>query len=130
MTTLTQRTKQYILDCIDNSGYSDVELETDDEKKQFISDTFYSEYGWCAERHGVRYAAQEWLRGLPSSMNVVFYNHDILELYLEWGILSEHATEDEEDATIEHYWKIMGLYLSKAIEEGRQYAQANKCHGV
>lgn len=95
----------YILENIDNSGYSDKKLTTDQEKLQFLAETFKAEYGWAISRYGVTGALKEWLSGLPSSIDVPFYNHDILEKAVKWGLLDKQASEDQKDQFLnEWFW--------------------------
>lgn len=96
--------QQYILNNIDNSGYAEKPLTTDKDKLQFLAETFKSEYGWAIGRYGVVGALKEWLSGLPSSINVPFYNHDILEKAVEWGMLDKNATELQKDTFLQEWF--------------------------
>ena len=107
----------YILSCIDADGY-DVQPETDAEKLQFLSDTFHAEYGWMIDRVGPVAAFSEWLKGLPSSVNIEFTNWDILRLAREWGSLPENATERQEQKILDNYWN---LIANKTFQLFRKY---------
>lgn len=97
--------QQYIFDNIDNSGYGGGELSTEKEKLQFLAETFKAEYGWAIARYGVVGALKEWLSGLTSCINVPFYNHDILQKAVSWGLLEKDASEEKQDALInEWFW--------------------------
>lgn len=104
---LDQNVKQYILDRIDNSGYSDTPLATNAERIAFLSDTFQSEYGWQIKRMSQVAALREWFQGLPSSCNIVFTNHDILALAVKWGSISADASEKQRDVILENYFNLM-----------------------
>lgn len=104
---LDQNVKQYILDSIDNSGYSDTPLLTNAERIAFLADTFQSEYGWQIKRVGQSVALREWFQGLPSSCAIAFTNYDILALAVKWGSIYEDATEKQRDAILENYFNFM-----------------------
>jgi len=115
---LDYKVKFYLLDAIDAEGYIEegealpVTLE---EKAAFIKATFESEYGWAIERYGFDNAVREWLQGLPSAINIVFYNHDILKLAVFWGQLSKDYTEKEADKILENYWQFMAAKLAQLM---------------
>ena len=109
MNTLDKQVKQYILNNIDNSGYSDEELKTDKDKILFLKQTFYSEYGWNVTREGEHKALMEWYQGLPSSIAIDFYHWDIIKLAIEWGTLSENATEKQESKIIDNWFNLLAV---------------------
>lgn len=100
----------YILASIMAEGYLDNPV-TDSEKLAFLRATFKSEYGWAIQRNGEFAALVEWLQGLPSSINIAFYNHDILRLAREWGSLPDSASEKQEDKILESYWRYMAMRI-------------------
>lgn len=115
MVKLYKQENEYILSAIDASGYDVPEPTTNKEKVQFLYDTFHSEYAFMIERVGEYKALQEWLMGLPSSMNIEFVNYNILQLAKKWGSLPENATEKQEEKILSNYWpfmamRIMGLF--------------------
>lgn len=97
---------RYIIDSIDGEAYN-VELTTDTEKLQFLYDTFKNEYGYAIERYGQVRAFTEWLQGLPTAINLDFYNDEIIELAKLWGSLPENATEKQEQKIIANYYNFM-----------------------
>lgn len=103
---IDQAAKLYILDGIDGSGY-DVDPQTVAEKIAFLKATFESEYGWAVERQGLQNAVKEWLSGLPSSCNIEYRNHAILELAVKWGSLLEDYTEHRADKILENWFNFM-----------------------
>lgn len=103
---------QYVLDCIDGSGYG-VELKNDKEKIEFLLDTFTKEY--CYPQNLQRYRTKQevfrqWCMGLPSCFNIEFENYKILELGKKWSFIKEDATERQEDEFINNYWN--RLYMN------------------
>ena len=98
----------YILDSIDGSGYG-IELSTNIEKIQFLLDTFRKECGWNIDRKSTNSAFEEWCQGLPSCFNIVFTNHDILELAKKQGTMPENATEKQEYNILDKYWRYITM---------------------
>ena len=97
---------KYILDCISSEGYEE-NPTTDKEKVLFLKNTFIAEYGFKIKQVGEWKSFKEWLQGLPSVLNIVFMNCDILKMAKEWGTLSQNPTEKEEDKILNNYWDFM-----------------------
>lgn len=98
--------EKYIIDSIDAESYGK-EPKNNKEKLQFLRDTFRDEYydgNPNAQSMGERRAFEEWIRGLPSSFNIDFYNTDILKLAKKNGTLRADASEKEEERVLENYW--------------------------
>ena len=96
--------KKTIVDNIDFEGYgldNDVYLY---DKIKTLYNIFRMEYGWNIDRMGERRAFCEWLQGLPSSLTVPFYNHDILNRAYIHGALQANATEEQEDEFLNKYF--------------------------
>ena len=104
---LDQQVKQYIIDCIDNSGYGGEYLGGDHLKIKFLRDTFYSEYGWAVERMGEQNALKEWFSGLPSSCNIAFMNYEIIQIGIKWGSLAADSTEKQQDKVIDNWFNLL-----------------------
>jgi hypothetical protein len=94
---------RYIVESVDASGY-EKEPQTPREKMQFIYDTFVSEYGWHIEQVGLPKALASWLAGLPSSCNIEYRNHAILELGEKWGEIARNAGEARQDAYLNQWF--------------------------
>jgi hypothetical protein len=105
--------KLYLLSCIDNEGFEDCEyyreFKTNQDKIDFLKGRFYSEHGFLVERIGQQKAVHEWLSGL--AIDIVFYNHEIIELAIEWGSLTENSTEYQKDKILDNYWNFMAAKL-------------------
>ena len=96
-TTGTKAVRNYVVSVIDFEG-------TPTEKLQFFFDTFKSEY-----RHEIARSCgtmqkplESYLRGLPSTINHAFANHEIIELLSEWGYLYDQSTEERD---LDQYWE-------------------------
>lgn len=59
----------------------------------------------------------EWLRGLPTGLDFVFYNGDILDLLESKGV--DVSTEEKQDCVLDCYWMWLSKgYLSLAKKNG------------
>jgi hypothetical protein len=105
---LDKQVKQYILDCIDGSGY-DADPQTDTEKVKFLHDTFYAEYGYNVDRVGENQALIEWFMGLPSACHIEFRHYAILELAVAWGSLPEDTTEKQQDKILNNWFNLVAV---------------------
>jgi predicted RNA methylase len=115
---------QYILNCIDPTGY-DKELSTDYEKIQFLNETFHSEFWKTHQRlfkDDERKGFAEWIPGLPSSFNVDYANHTIIDVAIEMGLINESRSESEEDEFIEGWYGLIADNFLKIREEMKKEA--------
>lgn len=103
---LDRTAKLYILDCIDNSGFNDDTLNTQ-EKIDFLKETFYSEYKWRIDQMGEQKAMAVYISGLPSSFNIAYSNDDILKLAVKWGSIPEDYTENQAYKIIENWFNFV-----------------------
>jgi hypothetical protein len=102
-----------ILERINPDGY-DVKPNTPKEKLQWLKDTFKSEYGFAISRMGESKALSEWLAGIPSAINLPFYNNEILEFAKKGGSLPANPTESQEDKILANYWDFMANQIQQA----------------
>ena len=112
----SQLAQQLILQNIDSSDYN-VSIKTDLDKIKFLKKTFLDEYGWAVSRMGLQNAVESWLRGLPSSLSLPFYNDEIIEIAKQWGSLPINATEKQEDKILNNYWKLMAANVVKLFKK-------------
>jgi hypothetical protein len=102
----------YILECIDSQGY-EIKTETDEEKLNFLYNTFISEY-WYKENqvyyHGnIITAFASWLQGLPSSFNIDYENYRIIEIAKEWGSIPQDANDKQEDKILDNWFNFIAV---------------------
>jgi hypothetical protein len=99
------KAKAFILRNIDLEGY-DLENTADN-----LYNTFISEYGFMVPRVGIYNAFQEWLRGVPSAINLPIYYYDV-----------NNVLEDELNALIyiRREYKEQTSYI-QTEDDGRQY---------
>ena len=104
----------YILECISSEGYREEELKTDQEKLQFLADTFKAEYLHCNNQHiNKQTLFADWCQGLPSCFNIEWENYKILELAKSWGSLPDNATEKQEQKILNDYWYFIAWKVFK-----------------
>ena len=53
----------------------------------------------------------EWLSGL--AINIVCYNHEIIELAVKMGSVNEDPTEKERDQIVDNYFNFMAKVILK-----------------
>lgn len=114
---IQKQVREYLLSCIDGSGY-DVVTETTQKKKDFIKDCFWSEYGFNVKRVGLQKACQDYLMGLPSSCSVEYWNDEIINILKSWGVIKETMKEETQHKKIDEYWNRMAYELSKIVSKG------------
>lgn len=107
-----------IIDVDALTDYGNKPLPEESEKAIFqrLAETYWSEVGkWRTKQPRSNYqdCFCEWLRGLPSVLNLPFMNYDILQLAREWGSIPENATERQEETILENWWRFSSLQLSK-----------------
>lgn len=105
---------------LDRLGETGMPLDTIKQKFEALKACFDSEYGWAKERMGGQNAFAEWLSGLCGSVDIPFYNSDILVLARSWGGLAPDATERQQDNILDDYWNFMAC----------NYRKLAKKHGV
>ena len=103
--------KHELLETIDGDGYDKYPFN-ERSKREFLRDTFESEFGWRVDQVGRANAIQEWAQGLPSAVSFPFMNHDIMQLGIKYGALSDDSTDKAIDKYIDQYWS---QYLPGAL---------------
>lgn len=101
----------YIIDAISTDGY-DIEANTEKEKLQFVAECFKSEYCFSAnlKYYGTyQNTLANWFMGLPSSINIEYRNHAIIEIAKKWGSIPEDATEEQEDKILSNWFNLIAF---------------------
>lgn len=105
----------YILSRISSEGYESCSYYnsclTDGDKLAFLHAAFSSEYAWAIGRYGIRKALEDWLSGLPSSINIDFYNCDIISVLESWDELSDKSGEGEIDSALLKWFPRMAMRI-------------------
>lgn len=107
---IQKQVREYLLSVIDGSDY-EVVTETEQQKKDFIKETFWSEYGFNVKRVGLQKACEGYLRGLPSSCSVEFWNDEIIKMLKSWGVITETMREATQYKKVDDYWKRLSFEL-------------------
>ena len=102
----------YILSRIEGEGFG-VTLTTDKEKAAFLMTTFKSEHGYNIPRVGMQRAISEWLRGLPSSFTVTYWNHEIVREGVEMGYLTS-PDDKRADKFVENWFDVLAWWIMQA----------------
>lgn len=111
---LDQKAKRYILSAINSEGYDVEPLSTNKQKIEFLEKTFIAEYGWHYERYGnIIISLKEWLQGLPSCLDIVFYYSDIIDLAVQWGSLPKEHSETQAQKITDNYWNFMANKINQ-----------------
>lgn len=101
LTESAQKTKkvyEYVLECIDVEG-------TEEEKITKFFESFKSEYSFnILVYKNIQRTIEEYLKGLPSVIDMAFYNYEIIELLIQWGFLTSKSTEKKTNTEIDLYW--------------------------
>ncbi len=119
-TMLDMAVKAHILESISDDGYLNTRIdgESDESKLRFLYRTFISEYGWAVSRYGEIGAFKEWAQGLPSSFNIYFTNHDILQFALNTGYYGAKMTERQEEQVLNNWFNLVAV---KTFQLFRKY---------
>jgi len=105
--------KKYFLSSINTEDY-DFNGDSDKDKIDFVLKCFYSEFfNWNINRNK-QVVFTEWLQGLPSCVNIVFYNYDILQLAEK---IEGKLTEEKEEKIIENYFAFMSNIFFKLVKQ-------------
>lgn len=113
---IQKQVREYLFSVIDGSDY-DVVTETEQQKKDFIKETFWSEYGWQVKRVCLQNACQDYLRGLPSSCSVEYWNDEIIKMLKSWGVIKESIRTETQENKVDEYWQRLGYELSKIVRK-------------
>lgn len=107
--------KALVLSSIDNSGYSDQELQTDREKIEFVAGVIRQEMKHRLQR-GDAFASVclDWLQGLAGACTVPFMNYEAVK----WAeaVTGSSYTEKQADRFIENYWYFCAHALASMID--------------
>ena len=112
---LDKTVKQYIINAIDHD-YCEANSIEPVELVRALKTAFYAEYGWRVDQVGESRALTDWLQGLPSAINLPFYNGDILDLAVKWGSIPENYTEKQADKILDNYFNFMANKTSQLFK--------------
>ena len=127
---LTERVKNgrnglqfvYVLDCIKNcSRAADENLvfDTDFDTLQFFFDVFNEEFNNSYNRKlfpNLSERIGQYLQGLPSCCNIDYWNDEILNLGISWGVLKSKEGRKAEEF-VNNFFRVCGVRLIQAGEK-------------
>jgi hypothetical protein len=113
--TNTTELKLALLETIDGDGYFATPT-TQKEKRDFLRDTFQSEYGWAIPKMGKDKAIQEWLRGLPSALYYPFYVGNTADVVR--SVLNKEFRNQNDHELDDKYWPLLAQAV-KGIMYGK-----------
>ena len=113
---IQKQVREYLMSVIDGTDYGAV-TETEQQKKDFIKETFWSEYGFNVKRVGLQKACQDYLMGLPSSCSVEYWNDQIINMLKSWGVIKESMREATQYNKLDEYWIRLSSELSKIVRK-------------
>lgn len=100
---------EYLFDCIDTEQIG--ENATDKEKVNFVFKTFEDEYGNPYNKRIYPNECErlaQYLRGLPSCVNVAFADYDIIQIGKSWGFCK---TSKAEAKFVENWFDVCAFRL-------------------
>ena len=115
---MNKKLESYILESVDGQPY-DESPESPVEKLAFVEKIFNLEKGYEIERIGKFQAVTNWIGGLPSAINIEYRSHKILELGIEFGMISKNASEKRQDDFINDWFRLVGYNLINMIESAK-----------
>ena len=113
---IQKQAREYLMSVVDGSDY-DVVTETEQQKKEFIKETFWSEYGDNVKRVGLQKACEDYLKGLPSSCSVEYWNGEIINMLKSWGVIKETMREETQYKKVDEYWIRLSSELSEIVRK-------------
>ena len=119
-TKYTKNYQDYILATL-TEDYDGKPFKTNEDKINYLFHRFYNEYGWLIKRVGKQKALTEWLSGL--AINIPCYNHEIIELAIKMGSVSEDLTEDQKNQIVDNYFNFMAYVILKMEDKIKEVKQ-------
>lgn len=93
--TIASDLESFIVDSIDLSAYDKDNL-TGDEAVKALYDIFVSERGYLIKQKGVRKTLEDYLRGMPSTIDLPIYYTDIRNFLYSIGFNEAKDMDDKE----------------------------------
>ena len=94
----------------------------DDQKLDYLINVFKKESNFNNQRESFQSAFSYWLSGLPSVIDLPFYNGEIIELAVEMGSLDKNHTEQQAERIYTNYWNFMAyMVLDMKIKQDKTH---------
>jgi hypothetical protein len=106
--------QNYLLNSIEFDGMENVELSNRQKIEYFFNEfENHANYKYNLQRFpNIQERLKNWLQGLPSCINIVFSNYDILQLAKNLHNV-ESFTEKQEDTIVQNYFNHVAFHLLK-----------------
>lgn len=109
----------YVLDCIRNSASAtdqDMKFDNDKQVLQFFFDEFNEEFNYESNKRyypSLQQRIEQYLKGLPGCCSIEYVDYNILQLGVNWGILS--STDDKKACTfVANFFSVIALRIIQA----------------
>ena len=94
----------------------------DDQKLDYLINVFKKESNFNNQRESFQSAFSYWLSGLPSVIDLPFYNGEIIELAVKMGSLDKNHTEQQAERIYTNYWNFMAyMVLDMKIKQDKTH---------
>lgn len=102
--------RNYVKDQIEFEGYDEYEDTPSSRNLETAIEVFKDEYGWMIQRVGMKKAFIEWLRGMPSILDIPTYYYDIKNLMYSLGY-DEIKDMDDSDIDKLYYEELYNVFF-------------------
>jgi len=99
----------FILDSI--KPYEEDQPIKEDQKLNYLIDTFKKESGFNNKTDHFQNSFSYWLSGLPSVINLPFYNEDVIDLAVKMGSIEEDPNQKTKDKITNNYFNFMSYMV-------------------
>jgi hypothetical protein len=101
---------EYAMQSLDFSDYTDKKIQKKARVRMFFNEC-YRVNGHEMKRKGMteQEMAGDFLRGLPSFVNIEFSNYDIERRMYKWRVLKKNDTDAKKSKLIAGYWDYIAL---------------------
>jgi len=111
---------KFILDSI--KPYEEDKPIKNDQKLDYLINIFKKESNFNNQTESFQKAFSNWLSGLPSVIDLPFYNGDIIELAVKMGSLDKNHTEQQAERIYTNYWNFMAyMVLDMKIKQDQTH---------
>ena len=102
--------------------YEEAKPIKDDQKLDYLINVFKKESTFNNQRESFQSAFSYWLSGLPSVIDLPFYNGEIIELAVKMGSLDKNHTEQQAERIYTNYWNFMAyMVLDMKIKQDKTH---------
>ena len=100
---------KFILDSI--KPYEEDQPIKEDQKLNYLINTFKRESNFNHSKKSFQEAFSYWLSGLPSVIDLPFYNEDVIDLAVKMGSIEEDPNQKTKDKITNNYFNFMSYMV-------------------